>query len=80
MTKLSTLARVASAMSPALLLAALTRRHGGLRQQLRRSDVPPPAAATHPPPAAPIEGIATPSSVAVVTATNAAITAFGRSS
>ena len=72
MRKLSTLARAASPSLPALLLAALGATAAGCH-----SDSPdpvvstPPPAAGNPPNAQPIEGIATPSAVAVVTATNA---------
>jgi hypothetical protein len=72
MKTLSTLARKASALIPTLSLLAVAAAMSGCHSH--DPDPAPPAGGIPPPPPAPpepIEGIATPSSVAVVTATNA---------
>ncbi len=72
MTKLSTVARarngLAGAVSLALLMGAFAGCSGG---DSGATAVNPPASPPTPTPPAVITGIATPSSVAVVTATNA---------
>ena len=70
MTKLSTLAHTARELLAPLFLIALMTVSAGCGGG---SDGPAAAAPPPPPPPAPaaIEGVATPSSVAVVTATNA---------
>jgi hypothetical protein len=73
MQKLSTLARAAGRPLPALLLTALgavmTGCGGGSDDPV--VDNNPPPGGGNPPNVQPVEGIATPSAVAVVTATNA---------
>ena len=68
MSKPSRLARVAGESLAAFLLVGLMAISAGCGGG---DDDPVAAAPPAPPPADPIEGIATPSSVAVVTATNA---------
>jgi hypothetical protein len=67
MTSPATFARAASGLTPAFVLVALVVVMAGCGSS--GPDTPP--VADNPPPVVPIEGIATPSSVAVVTATNA---------
>lgn len=71
MQKLSTLARAAGKSLPALLLAVLAfgLTACGNDNDDQASTLPPPGNGNPPPET--IDGIATPSSVAVVTATNA---------
>jgi hypothetical protein len=70
MTKIPTLARAASGLCTALALTVLMSVTPGCHSS--SPDLPPlPAAGNPPQPADPIEGVATPSSVALVTATNA---------
>ena len=70
MTRVPTLARSASGLFTALFIAALIAVTAGCGSD-GNPDTPPPSAANPPPPPEPIEGVATPSSVALVTATNA---------
>ena len=67
MTKIPTLARAASGLLTALSLTVLITVTTGCHSS--SPDLPPPSAG-NPPPPDPIEGVATPSSVALVTATN----------
>jgi hypothetical protein len=71
MTRISTLARAASELTTALTLAALIAVTAGCGGGGGSTAATPPPSGGSPPPAGPIEGVATPSSVAVVTATNA---------
>ncbi|MEO8016271.1 MAG: hypothetical protein ABI769_00520 [Pseudomonadota bacterium] len=72
MSKVSTLARHARELLVAMLFAALVLVASGCGSSSASppvGDAPPPV--VPPPPPAAIEGVATPTSVAVVTATNA---------
>jgi len=71
MTRISTLARTASELTTVLVLAALIAISAGCSGDGGSTAVAPPTPAGNPQPSGPIEGVATPSSVAVVTATNA---------
>jgi hypothetical protein len=73
MTKVSTLARYGRELIVAIMLIAFAVLTSGCGGSSSTASVPPPAGndPPPPPPAAVIEGVATPTSVAVVTATNA---------
>ena len=71
MTRNSTLARVAGELTTALILAALIAVTAGCGGGGGSTAAAPPPSGGNPPQAVPIDGVATPSSVAVVTATNA---------
>jgi hypothetical protein len=72
MSKVSTLARISRELILAIMLVAFMALTSGCGSSSAAS-APPPSGNTPPPPppAATIEGVATPTSVAVVTATNA---------
>jgi hypothetical protein len=72
MSKVSTLARISRELILAIMLVAFVALTSGCGSSSAAS-APPPSGNTPPPPppAATIEGVATPTSVAVVTATNA---------
>jgi len=73
MSKVSTLARISRELILAIMLAAFVALTSGCGGSSSTASAPPPSGGTPPPPppAATIEGVATPTSVAVVTATNA---------
>jgi hypothetical protein len=71
MTRISTLARAASELTTVLALTALIAVTAGCTGGSGSTAAAPPAPGGNSQPPAPIEGVATPSSVAVVTATNA---------
>jgi hypothetical protein len=74
MSKVSTLARFGRELFIAMMLVAFVALTSGCNHHAH-TPPPPPSGGTPPPvvppPAAAIEGVATPTSVAVVTATNA---------
>jgi hypothetical protein len=72
MSKISTLARLSRELILAIMLVAFVALTSGCGGSSSAAS-PPPSGGTPPPPppAATIEGVATPTSVAVVTATNA---------
>jgi hypothetical protein len=69
MPKIPTLARTASGLCAAFALTVLMSVTPGCHSS--SPDLPPPSAGNPPQPPDPIEGVATPNSVALVTATNA---------
>jgi hypothetical protein len=71
MTRLSTLARAAAELTTALILAALVAITAACSGGSGAAPASPAAPSGNPPQGETIEGVATPSSVAVVTATNA---------
>lgn len=74
MSKVSMLARSGRDLFVAMILLAIVALATGCGGSNASSNVPPPSGGAPPPPPPPpaaIEGVATPSSVAVVTATNA---------
>jgi hypothetical protein len=71
MTRLSTLARAAAELTTALILAALLAVTAGCSGGSDGTPASPSAPSGNPPQNEAIKGVATPSSVAVVTATNA---------
>jgi hypothetical protein len=74
MTNVSTLARYGRELIVAIMLIAFVAVTSGCGGSNSAAAVPPPSGndpPPPPPPAAVIEGVATPTSVAVVTATNA---------
>ena len=71
MTRLSTLARSAAELTTALILAALVAVTAACSGGGGDTPASPAAPSGNPPQSGTIEGVATPSSVAVVTATNA---------
>jgi hypothetical protein len=73
MSKVSTLARISRELILAIMLVAFVALTSGCGGSSSAASTPPPSGGTPPPPppAAIIEGVATPTSVAVVTATNA---------
>jgi hypothetical protein len=73
MSKVSTLARFGRELFVAMMLVAFVTLTSGCKHHAH-TPPPPPSGGTPPPvvpPPAAIEGVATPTSVAVVTATNA---------
>jgi hypothetical protein len=72
MSKVSTLARISRELILAIMLVAFVALTSGCGSSSAAA-APPPSGGTPPPPppAGVIEGVATPTSVAVVTATNA---------
>jgi len=75
MSKVSALARFSRELLFAMLLVSVVVLNTGCGGSSTAASVPPPSGnnppPVTPPPPAPIEGVATPTSVAVVTATNA---------
>jgi hypothetical protein len=73
MSKVSTFARLCRELLIAMLLVSIVVLSTGCGGSSSSASVPPPTGNTPPvvTPPAPIEGVATPTSVAVVTATNA---------
>jgi hypothetical protein len=71
MSKVSMLARTSRELILAIMLVAFVALTSGCGSSSSAASAPPPSGGTPPPPAAVIEGVATPTSVAVVTATNA---------
>jgi hypothetical protein len=75
MSKVSTLARYGRELLVAMMLIAFVALATGCGGSSSSASVPPPSGnnppVPPPPPPPPIEGVATPTSVAVVTATNA---------
>jgi hypothetical protein len=76
MSKVSALARHCRELLIAMLLVSIVCLSTGCGGSSAAAAAPPPSGGnpppvTPPPPPAPIEGVATPTSVAVVTATNA---------
>ena len=72
MSKVSMLARTSRELILAIMLVAFVALTSGCGSSSSSASAPPPSGGTPPPPPpAVIEGVATPTSVAVVTATNA---------
>jgi hypothetical protein len=73
MSKVVKLARISRELILAIMLVAFVVLTSGCGGSSSAASVPPPSGNTPPPPppAATIEGVATPTSVAVVSATNA---------